>query len=320
MANDSSNVKDEILKHVVKNTLTIYEVAFWVGISALVSMPVTSELIRYGYVRVETYYSNSTNVVYSLIITIAPVVFGFVYGDLPLTFLKKKNLASKNRFETSSINNSNKDKVSGEGKHDESQSVDPDVVFVDGADFHDENSTSPDKVVEYIKYMMLTSTQLANRMLRNASLYLFSGVLIAIVGLGFFYTQTLNSVNPALLSKDEVATSFSSTMIALIPKFGILFFIEFIAFFFLKQYRTSMDEFRYYESLKRSREETYAIVRLMMLDGGKINVLNLIEKYGFRTKLDKLEVGQSLDHLEARKLDKSELEILGRIVEGLVKK
>lgn len=310
-----SIVVEYLVKKMVSNIHTIAEMFFWILIAFLFSLPILNDFFWYGSIQSETIYGNSSQLVYSFILIVGPVVFGFVYGDLPLNFLKNK----RSRAEIINLQ-----RQVGEPNAETKREFDNSVESSELNDLYVEPRTvsksldaSSETVVEYIRYMMLTSTQLANRMLRNASLYLFSGVLIAIVGLGFFYTQTLNSVSSSGLLN---TISFSSTMIALIPKFGILFFIEFIAFFFLKQYRTSMDEFRYYESLKRSREETYAIVRLMMLDGGKINVLNLIEKYGFRTKLDKLEAGQSLDHLEARKLDKSELEILAKIVEVFGKK
>ncbi len=310
-----SIVVESLVRKMISNIHTIAEMFFWILIAFLFSLPILSDFFWYGSIQSETIYGNSSQLVYSFILVVGPVVFGFVYGDLPLNFLKNK----RSRAEIINLQGQVGEQNAETKREFENgvESSELNDLYVEPRTVSKSLDASSETVVEYIRYMMLTSTQLANRMLRNASLYLFSGVLIAIVGLGFFYTQTLNSVSSSGLLN---TVSFSSTMIALIPKFGILFFIEFIAFFFLKQYRTSMDEFRYYESLKRSREETYAIVRLMMLDGGKINVLNLIEKYGFRTKLDKLEAGQSLDHLEARKLDKSELEILAKIVEVFGKK
>jgi hypothetical protein len=48
-----------------------------------------------------------------------------------------------------------------------------------------------------------------------------------------------------------------------LPRFGILFFIETIAFFFLRQYRTAMDEYRYFEAIKRKREENFVLLCLL---------------------------------------------------------
>ena len=40
------------------------------------------------------------------------------------------------------------------------------------------------------------------------------------------------------------APDYVERALVLLPCFGILFFIEFVAFFFLRQYRSAMDEFR----------------------------------------------------------------------------
>ena len=59
---------------------------------------------------------------------------------------------------------------------------------------------------------------------------------------------------------------------ALAPRFGILFFIELIAFFFLRQYKAAMEEFRYYEAIKRQREETLALVAMLKRRKSDVNL------------------------------------------------
>ncbi len=51
------------------------------------------------------------------------------------------------------------------------------------------------------------------------------------------------------------APDYVERALVLLPGFGILFFIEFVAFFFLRQYRSALDEFRYYDAIRRNREE-----------------------------------------------------------------
>jgi hypothetical protein len=76
-----------------------------------------------------------------------------------------------------------------------------------------------------------------------------------------------------------------------------------------------MDEFRYYESLQRSREETLALVKLIKESGESINVYELIEKCGFRSTSEKLETGQTTELLESKKLNKDEAEIFAKILD-----
>lgn len=104
-------------------------------------------------------------------------------------------------------------------------------------------------------------------------------------------------------------------VVVLAPKFGILFFIELVAFFFLKQYRSAMDEFRYYEAVQRKREEILVLIKLAF-DGGKgAEVLELVKNGCFFSEGKVLGKDQSTEIIESRKLEKSELEILDKVIE-----
>ncbi len=103
------------------------------------------------------------------------------------------------------------------------------------------------------------------------------------------------------------------------PNFGILFFIEFIAFFFLRLYKSTMDEYRYFEEIKRNREEFYATVRILISRGDTATLPELITSRASR-KPAVLEKGQSTEVLEAKKLDKDQIDLLEKIVGLLSKK
>lgn len=64
-----------------------------------------------------------------------------------------------------------------------------------------------------------------------------------------------------------------------LPRFGILFFIEYIAFFFLKQYRILMEEYRYYESIKRQRQDVLSVYLLIQEYNDNPEILNIIIDY-----------------------------------------
>lgn len=163
----------------------------------------------------------------------------------------------------------------------------------------------------YIKKITKSSEQLSNTILSRGNLYLFLGILFSICGLVFFYTQA-HILNPG--------DAITHQIIALLPNFGVLFFIELISFFFLKQYRVTMDEFRYYEAIKRSREEILTIVKLHLSIGKESDLSNILDKISFSSQVGKLESGQSTELLESRKLDKNELDSLTRIIEAAIGK
>ncbi|HBP3595461.1 hypothetical protein [Escherichia coli] len=163
----------------------------------------------------------------------------------------------------------------------------------------------------FLQSLVYSSSALARDIFSRGSLYLFFGVIFSICGLGFFYTQ-VQVVSPT--------SDFKVILLTMAPKFGILFFIELISFFFLKQYRVTMDEFRYYEAIKRSREETLAIVKIISINNSEIDYMALLDKLKFSSNVGKLDSGQTTELLEARKFDKDELDFLAKIVEAVAKK
>lgn len=145
----------------------------------------------------------------------------------------------------------------------------------------------------------------------RAGVYLLIGGGIAFSGLAFFYLET----GPL-----KATSQIGADVMIYAPRFGILFFIELIAFFFLRQYRAAMDEYRYYESLQRHREELLALSLLVENQGKSLVALALIKQGAYYSGREVLGKGESTRILEARKLEKDELDLLNKIVETVGKK
>lgn len=214
---------------------------------------------------------------------------------------------------------------------------------VDPLDIWNAKKVANSSPMEYFASLAVSSRKLAKSLRTRSSVYLFIGVIIAFSGLLFFYAQVNKSsdIRTYMPQSNEVmGESNTSTkspqeenktnieLIKMAQNFGILFFIEFVAFFFLKQYRAAMDEFRYYESLQRYREETLALMKFKASElrseaaqiGKESDIFAIIEKSGFRTTSEKLENGQSTELLEYKKLSKEETDIFNKILEIISKK
>ncbi|YCI30143.1 hypothetical protein M1E08_04510 [Erwinia sp. PK3-005] len=164
---------------------------------------------------------------------------------------------------------------------------------------------------EYLGGLISASELISKNIYSRGNLYLILGVMFAMAGLGFFYSQTHTI---------DINKSVINQAISLLPNFGVLFFLELVAFFFLKQYRVVMDEYRYYEAIKRSREESLAIIKFAKDSKNDIDIIELLDKIKFSSGVGRLESGQSTEIIEARKLDKTELEALTKMVEMVADK
>jgi hypothetical protein len=100
---------------------------------------------------------------------------------------------------------------------------------------------------------------------------LFVGTIVAAVGLLFFLVTLPGFIT---LAGDRL-DSFDlwKRLLDLIPGLLMLLFIQLLAGFFLRQYRSSMEEYRYYESILRFREAQFLsyIVRRSAADKAAID-------------------------------------------------
>jgi hypothetical protein len=166
-----------------------------------------------------------------------------------------------------------------------------------------------DEALIHLRKCAHDSRLLADKIFSRASVYLLAGVLIALVGLIFFSTYKYDgSATPTLQDK----------LISVLPRFGILFFIELIAFFFLRQYRFAMDEFRYYEAIKRRREENILLLRIM--HDGRLDLAKLDNRFSLYSDVQKMAANETTDLLESKKLTKDETEIFAKMLDTIQKR
>lgn len=255
---------------------------------------------------IPSYYDNFFRIpVFSkaLFITVLHIIFTVVYGVSPLQLTYKRlvnpKIRTSNKIHAGSIRvaRSNYKEVPASSHSNRM----PSKLSIN------QNETAE----SYLKELIFSSQSLSKNIYNRGSLYLMIGLICAFAGIAFFYSQTH--------VVDSTKTPLQQ-LLSILPNFGVLFFLELVAFFFLRQYRSVMDEFRYYEAIKRSREETLAIIKFTLESGKEVDLAEVIEKGRLGSNPSKLEAGQSTEILESRKLDKSELETLTKLVETVVSK
>ncbi len=168
----------------------------------------------------------------------------------------------------------------------------------------------PTTASDLLKLNVANSRETAEKLFVKSGFYLFIGVVIAITGILWFY-----------LSRNWVASGEfnANILIEIIPRAGVLLFIEFMAFFFLKQSRSVMDEYKYFDSIARHREEAFFLIEFAKESPANINPLDIAKEGWFFSKPDKLRSGETTEILENRKLEKDELATLQKIVETIKK-
>ncbi|WP_318119539.1 hypothetical protein [Vibrio sp. Vb2917] len=242
-----------------------------------------------GYEAIKYYYND---ILLMLSVLAFPVLFSQIFGKLPLEYIRLKR--ASNVLERDQIG------VEASEVSPEEREIVAKQVSID------------DSAIIQMQKLAKSSREISEGLYTRAGVYLFIGVIIAFSGLAFFYIETAKGVTLELAN--EPVVSSSSNLLLMAPKFGILFFIEMVAFFFLRQYREAMDEYRYYESIKRKREENLVLMKLNSESEEKMNISDLLEKTAFYSEHKHLQSGETTEIIESRKLSNNEIALMEKML------
>lgn len=136
--------------------------------------------------------------------------------------------------------------------------------------------------IVFLENCVRDSEKIAENILSHSRLHLFLGCTLALGGLGLFcyfiYNQQFTpDINILLSNMTNIWDGLLRIFVSFLPKFGVLFFVEYIAIFFLRQYKKLQDEYKYYESIKRKRQHKLLVLRLIENLGVDDNLKYIIQ-------------------------------------------
>jgi hypothetical protein len=229
-------------------------------------------------------------VFYSAIILAVPFVFRMTFGFLPIEALRAG-------FAQSRFARQDPDVLIRERGHQLWPSE-----LADALQFSTRNDPR-----ELLFRFALESRQLSERIYTRAGVYLVVGVFIAIGGLAFFYIRTIYL---------PPYSHWADHALALLPGFGVLFFIEFVALFFLRQHRAAMDDFRYYDAVRCHREENLVILTMFKENTDIVPTADVIKAMNIYSGSQKLMEGETTEILETRRLQRDDLVIFEKLIDA----
>lgn len=290
---ETDDITDFVNRMAINRTRRIQERGLWLVAAILTAIPAVMDFSENWFVDSEIVTVRSYYILLAVLILLFPYLYSLIFGLLPLENLRR------------TFDRQHLQRTTGEKPE-----ISPGSEWLPESEF-DPDLSSQDGEHLLAKYAS-ASARVASSINARAGVYLLIGVLVAFSGLGFFYLIT--TTRPP----DE-ALELGDRVLHLAPQFGILFFIEFIAFFFLRQYRSAMDEFRYFEAIQRRREELLVLIRLFSEADQQVDLLDLLKQGVFYSTAGKLSAGESTEILETRKLQKDEIELFQSIIEAIGK-
>jgi hypothetical protein len=132
---------------------------------------------------------------------------------------------------------------------------------------------------------------------------LLAGVVMALIGLGVFVTT---STDLFISGRSPAQFDVSRSLMDLAPKLLMLIFVQVLAGFFLKQYRVSMAELRYYEAVLRYREAQYVAYLIRREKGDAAKLLDFATEIMAERDFLSMPQGQTNILLETQRLEQNE--------------
>lgn len=288
-----------------KFSTRIFEVYIWIALALLIVLkPILLYKEYYRYMVVGNTYKNVFELyrfiddyywlfMLCFFTILFPILFHLIFGVMPIQSLRLGYF--KKTYTTSNENLLFK------------------KIIVDEKEYKNEVTFNKfELLVNYIE----TSKSFCNKMFNRSGVYLMVGCLIAFAGILLFYSQT--QFIHSIVSDQKQNFDFSKTIMEFLPRFGTLIFIETIAFFFLRQYKIVMEEYRYYDAIKRQRENQMLILKIYESTEISIDALNtIVDKCNFNDTPMTLKENESTQILETRKLVESESNSFDKLIELL---
>jgi hypothetical protein len=264
------------------------ETCVWVIIAFIIFLPEIVLLAQYRLMEAEIFTMVYNKFLISLFVGIFPILFKLIFGKLPIEMLRE-------RGKTPSKSSTN---VTGDNIV---------VNVINGTD--DGVSNKNDVNEDYPMFCINQSSTLCERIFTRSGVYLLVGCLIAFIGIGIFYSPLFSvTKSPDLRQR----------MLDYLPRVSALFFIEFIAFFFLKQYKIMMDEYRYYEAVKRKRQDNYNLIAFIAKNYAQPELVKMVTENMQQSYINKLANGETTEILETQKIANEEFNIIDKLT-ALVK-
>jgi hypothetical protein len=174
--------------------------------------------------------------------------------------------------------------------------------------------------LEFRQYLFRSGAA-ASTAQRRPNALLFIGTIIALVGLIFFFVTLpgagrFSAVLPTGTGQvSATPEDFWSSGLQLLPRLVMLVFIQVLAGFFLRQYRASVEDFRYYESILRHREAQYLSYVLRKKTDDKKSLVSFAREIMEDRPLGILTERETTTTLEAKRIERSELSSFYEAVE-----
>lgn len=302
MTEITNQTTNERMPGIRKSFYRLTEVYLWILFGLLISLRF---VIVANHQNLEfAFREYFWDIIIAVFVTIFPFLHLLIFSEYPLERIRNNRVSRKaGKTDVYTVQNTTVVRERPVNESESHESAQVEGMFIEQRELG--------MVFNYAKAADYHARKIYNR----SGAYLLIGCLIAFAGVLYFGFATAY-LHPSGIS-DKEKFDFSKIFLeSYLPRIGTLIFVETIAFFFLKQYRITMEDFRYYEAIKRQRENQYVTLQLLKSYEDKPDLIDkVIDKCAFNENPNRLNKEDTTQFLEAAKLASQEGDIIDKLVE-----
>ncbi|XOB61556.1 hypothetical protein ACMC56_13255 [Campylobacterota bacterium DY0563] len=251
------------------------------------------------------YLDNKIIIEKSLFVNYEYYIFPFIYDETNTKKLSPADLYNKNKMEKVHFEVDEKIYTKKINIENIIVAISIWVVFtfflfgINKLDILSENNDINTENIDTMKYILEKDISYSEKIMlelnRRSLILLSSGILMSFIGMAIFFFSLPNT---------NEYKDINSFIVSIIKPLFILFFIEAIAWFLLKQYRNLLEDFKsfYRIYLKRSNYNiAYNLIKKELNSNKKLHK-KLVNSFLTEDLSGKLEKGESTESIESKKL------------------
>lgn len=249
----------------------VLEILIWTGIAFLISLPATMRLVSNLVAGVPFLQSlrfmvkyNAIVVNISMLIVLTPIISQLVFGGFPLMSLQRRFSAPKPLRQA--CGGVGEGRVAGPTALNEPAAV-ADLIETGISVEATKRLDARDLLALYAE----RTSKVTKRIYARAGIFLLVAVTISIVGITYFYHGIRDLPQ---------ATDYMDHVFGLLPSLGVLVLIELVALLFLRQHRAAMEDFRYFDAVRREREDKLIVLKMFAENASKVSTADVLDAMG----------------------------------------
>lgn len=192
--------------------------------------------------------------------------------------------------------------------------------FIEQVSNQEKNKIQHDDVLSFASEFRDRMVRETERLSGRANTNLFIGSITSIIGIAILgYTLVGGAPEDIVLTKENLTVQIAQYSLEYMPKLTLVIFIEIFSYFFLRLYKSSLEDIKYYQNELTNIDSDISALRLSLLVNDSASIKKVLEKLLSTERNFVLKKGDTTVQLEVARTEAQKSSEALKMFEGLFK-